>query len=53
MVEVTPDKGGAVTITVKRVGTSSIRVKSGELTKELAVKAESKNNAMQVEISQQ
>jgi hypothetical protein len=52
MVQVTPDKGGAVTITVKRAGTSSIRVTSGELTKELAVKAESRDNALQVEISQ-
>ena len=52
MVQVTPDKGGAVTITVKRAGTSSIRISSGEMTKELAVKAESRDNALQVEISQ-
>lgn len=53
MVQVTPDKGGAVTITVKRAGTSNIRITSGEMTKELAVKAETRDNALQVEISQQ
>ena len=53
MVQVTPDKGAAVTITVKRAGTSSLRITAGELTKELTVKAESKNNALQVDISQQ
>ena len=52
MVQVTPDKGSAVTITVKRAGTSNIRIASGETTKELAVKAETRNNALQVEISQ-
>lgn len=53
MIEVTPGKGGAVTITVKRAGTSNIRVTSGEMTKELAVKAETRDNALQVAISQQ
>jgi FKBP-type peptidyl-prolyl isomerase-like protein len=52
MIQVTPDKGGAVSIAVKRAGTSSIRIASGALTKELAVKAESNNNALTVEISQ-
>lgn len=52
MVQVTPDKGGVVTITVKRAGTSIIHIASGEITKELAVKAESRDNALQVEISQ-
>jgi hypothetical protein len=52
MVDVTPIKGGAVTITVKRAGTSSIRITSGEITKELAVKAETRDNALKVEISQ-
>jgi Domain amino terminal to FKBP-type peptidyl-prolyl isomerase len=52
MVDVTPGKGGAVTITVKRPGTSNIRITSGELTKELALKAETKNNVLQVAISQ-
>jgi hypothetical protein len=53
MVQVTPSKGGVVTITVKRPGTSNIRITSGEMTKELAVKAETKDNALQVAISQQ
>lgn len=52
MVVVTPDKGGAVTITVKRPGTSVISMTSGELTKELTVKAETRNNALQVTIAQ-
>jgi hypothetical protein len=52
MVQVTPDTGGAVTITVKRAGFSSIRLTSGEVTKELAVKAEPRNNALYVEIAQ-
>ena len=52
MVQVTPGKGGAVTITVKRAGTSSIRLTSGDVIKDLAVRADSKNNALQVEISQ-
>lgn len=53
MVQVMPDKGAAVTITVKRGGTSNIRITSGEMTKELAVKAETRDNALQVAISQQ
>jgi hypothetical protein len=53
MVQVTPGKGGDVTITVKRPGTSNIRITSGEMTKELAVKAETRDNALQVAISQQ
>jgi hypothetical protein len=53
MVQVTPERGGAVTITVKRAGTSNIRVTSGEIAKQLAVKAVSQNNALQVEISRQ
>ena len=53
MVQVTPERGGAVTITVKRAGTSNIRVTSGEIAKQLAVKAVSQNNTLQVEISQQ
>jgi FKBP-type peptidyl-prolyl isomerase-like protein len=52
MVQVTPDTGGAVTITVKHAGASIIHVASGEVTKELAVKAETRNEALQVEISQ-
>jgi hypothetical protein len=52
MVQVTPDKGGAVTITVKRAGTSHIRITSGEMTKELAVKAEARDGALQVAIAQ-
>jgi hypothetical protein len=53
MVQVTPDKGAAVTISVKRAGTSSVRITSGEMTKELTVKAETRDNALQVAISQQ
>jgi hypothetical protein len=53
MVHVTPDKGGAVSITVTRAGASKIRITSGDITKELAVKAEHRNDALQVEISQQ
>ena len=52
MVEVTPGKGGAVTINVKRAGESHITVTSGKITKELAIKAQSRNNALQVDISQ-
>ena len=52
MVQVSPDNGAAVTITVKRAGTSVIHVTSGELTKELTVTAETRNNALQVTITQ-
>lgn len=52
MVHVSPDKGGAVTITVKRAGTSVIQVAAGEMTKELKVTAETRDNALQVSISQ-
>jgi len=52
MVQVSPDKGAAATITVKRAGTSVIHVTSGEVTKELTVTAEMQNNALQVTISQ-
>ena len=52
MVQVSPDKGGAVTITVKRAGTSVMHVTSGELTKELRVTAEMRDNALQVAIAQ-
>jgi hypothetical protein len=52
VVEVKPDKGSAVTITVKRPGTGNIRITSGELTKELAVQAENRNNGLYVEITQ-
>ena len=52
MIQVTPGKGGAATITVKRPGTSNIRLTSDKLTKELAVTAETRDNALQVAISQ-
>jgi hypothetical protein len=52
MVAITPAEGAVVTITVRRAGASSIRITSGELAKELAVKAENRENALQVEISQ-
>lgn len=52
MIDVTPSEGGAVTITVKRAGTSSIHVRAGTVLKELAVKANVRNNVLQVEISQ-
>ena len=52
MVQVSPDQGGAVTMTVTRAGTSVIHLTSRELTKELTVTAEMRNNALQVTISQ-
>jgi hypothetical protein len=52
MVQVTPEKGGAVKITVKRAGATNVRITSGTITKELSVKAEPRDNALHVEISQ-
>ena len=52
MVSVSPAKGAVVTITVKRAGTSTIQVASGEMRKELSVTAQSKDNALQVSITQ-
>jgi hypothetical protein len=52
MVDVTPDNGGAVKITVKHAGESMVTITSGELKKELTVKAETRNNALQVTIAQ-
>jgi Domain amino terminal to FKBP-type peptidyl-prolyl isomerase len=52
MVQVTPDVGNAVTITVTRPGTSVIHVSSADVKKDLAIKAEKPNSALQVTISQ-
>ena len=51
MVTVMPGEGSKVTITVKRAGTSSVRVTSGELSRNLSLKAELRNSLLQVEIT--
>jgi FKBP-type peptidyl-prolyl cis-trans isomerase len=52
IVTVTPNAGSAVTITVHRAGETSLRVSADGISKELAIKAVSQNNVMQVEIEQ-
>lgn len=52
MVAVSPSQGEQVKITVKRPGQSSLKVVSQGVSKELAIKAENKGTAMQVEIVQ-
>ena len=52
MVTVTPSEGNEVNITVKRAGETSMQVTSEGVSKELAIKAEHKGEAMQVEIAQ-
>ena len=52
MVDVTPGEGPVVSVTVKRAGTSSIRVSGGTLSKQLTVKAAVRNSVLQVEVSQ-
>ena len=52
MVTVTPSEGNEVKITVKRAGETSMQVTSEGVSKELAIKAEHKGEAMQVEIAQ-
>ena len=52
MVAVSPAQGGAVTITVKRPGKSTVQIASGEVSKALSIKAGGQGAALQVEISQ-
>ncbi|OFW16725.1 MAG: hypothetical protein A3H27_09460 [Acidobacteria bacterium RIFCSPLOWO2_02_FULL_59_13] len=52
MVTVTPSEGNEVKIIVHRVGESKLTVASQGISKELAIKAEHKGEAMQVEIAQ-
>lgn len=52
MVGVEPERGSAVTINVKRAGRSRLRVSSNGLSKELILEAVSKNDLLQVEITQ-
>jgi FKBP-type peptidyl-prolyl cis-trans isomerase FklB len=52
MVTVTPSDGNAATITVHRVGQSTLQVVSEGTSKELAIKAEYVGNLIQVDISQ-
>jgi hypothetical protein len=52
MVTVSPGQGKEVKITVKRAGQSGVEVASQGVSKKLSVKAVSKGNAMQVEITQ-
>ena len=53
MVTVTPSEGNEVQITVHRPGERSLHVTAEGVSKELAIKAEQKGDAMQVEITQQ
>jgi FKBP-type peptidyl-prolyl cis-trans isomerase len=52
MVTVSPSEGTEVKIIVKRAGESRLRVTSGVVSKELAVKAAFKEKVLQVEIAQ-
>jgi FKBP-type peptidyl-prolyl cis-trans isomerase FklB len=51
MVEVSPDQGNAVRITVKRAGQSSLQVALQGAFRELSIKAAHQDNVMRVEIS--
>ena len=53
MVRVSPDRGRQVRITVLRTGESALSVTCGKASRKLVVKATTKENAIQVEISQQ
>ena len=53
MVRVSPDKGRQVRITVLRAGVSALTVTWGKTARKLAVKATTREDAIQVEISQQ
>ena len=53
MVRVSPDRGRQVRITVRRAGTSALTVACGKASRELTVKATAREDAIQVEISQQ
>lgn len=52
MVTVTPSQGDRVKITVQRAGAATLRVVSGPITKELAIKAVAHNGSLRVEIAQ-
>jgi hypothetical protein len=52
MVRVSPGRGSEVTITVERAGQSTLHVTSGGSTRELVIKAESRGDAITVEIAQ-
>lgn len=53
MVEVSPNEGSAVNITVKRPGTTTVALAvPGGASRQLVVQAEVKGNALQVQISQ-
>ena len=52
MVAVSPVRGERVTITVKRVGESSLTLTSGTVSRKLSVKAVERNGARQVTITQ-
>jgi FKBP-type peptidyl-prolyl cis-trans isomerase len=52
LVSVSPSEGEQVTISVKGAGESSLGIHAPGVSKELAIKATSKNGLMQVEISQ-
>lgn len=52
MVAVSPGQGSVVTIIVKRIGQSRLKVVSQGVTKELRIKGMERSNGMQVQISQ-
>jgi FKBP-type peptidyl-prolyl cis-trans isomerase FklB len=52
MVTVSPSEGDAVKVTVKHAGQSSLQVTSPGVSKELSIKAEYKDNVIQVAIAQ-
>ena len=52
MVAITPDNASDVRILVRRPGESTIRIDSDQISKTLKVKAEYRNNVLQVEIAQ-
>ena len=52
MIDVTPGDGGVFNIKVKRAGESTLEVAALGVSKVLAIKAEQKNNVMQVQLAQ-
>jgi len=53
MINISPNQGGQVTITIQNAGQSRIQITAQDFSKTLLVKAEYVNNAVRVEISQE
>lgn len=52
-VTISPPRGGEVTITVRRPGTSTVTLRSGQTTKRLTIVAEQRGESWQLEIRQE